>query len=152
MPIIMIIHLERHGISFSSLAHYKGEALGRAGWERNGLQLFFPLQETEAGWGWLSWLSLGFVSLWGWPPFPVMVIVLEHSGGPPSAGRHFSSHSSTLNSCWEQLGLCDCCQWETKWQMWVRWASLKGSCGQIVQDSTKVCWQGSPGKAYFNSF
>lgn len=51
MPIIMIIHLERNGISSSSLAHYKGEALGRAGWEQTGLQLFFLLQEAEAGWG-----------------------------------------------------------------------------------------------------
>lgn len=43
----------RHGISLSSLAHYKGEALGRAGWEGTGLQSYFLLcksQRQDGGW------------------------------------------------------------------------------------------------------
>lgn len=79
-----------------------------------------------------------------WPPFPDVVIVLQPSWGPPSAGRHFSSGRSELNSCWEQLGLYDCCQWETTGYVWVYQASLKNSRDLIIQGNTRCYGRPTP--------
>lgn len=115
MPITVIIHLERNRISFSGLAHYEGEAPGGQAGNESVYSYFFSSTRGR-GRMWVVFLlllALGCLPL-DWPPFPDVVIVLQPSRGPPSAGRHFSSGRSVLNSCWEQLGLCDCCQWETK--------------------------------------
>lgn len=107
----MIIHLERKGISSTRLAHYKGEALGRAGWEWTGLQSYFSLYKRQkTGWGRevSSLLRVGFSSLWSWPPFPDVAIVLPRFWGLPSSGRHLGLGSFIPNSCWEQLGLPYC--------------------------------------------
>lgn len=46
---------------------------------------------------------------WPWVYLPLELASVPRQGDcpgePPSAGRHFSSGSSILNSCWEQLGL-----------------------------------------------
>lgn len=88
MLVIMIIHMEQNAISSSSPAHYKGEALRRAGWEWTVLQWFycllgwlvFPLREaeTEAGCNWLP----SFSRFWCWnrPLVSDLVTVLWDTG------------------------------------------------------------------------
>lgn len=129
---------------------------GQAGKEQVCRVIFFSARvRGRMGAGLLT--SFGFIFLWSWPPFPGVVIVLLCSWGPPSAGRHLSSGSSTLNSCWEQLRLPCSCQWETEWQMWAYWASLEGPRDLIIQSNKKmlaslVVYQGGSGRTYFNFF
>ena len=129
---------------------------------------FFPLPEAGAGWGGGWWGAV-------WSGFLLSALGLSPSGAggglhsqtwrlsPRVPGTHcqlerpFSSGGSPLNSCWEQLGLPYCCQWETKWQMWVYGAPLKPSRDLITQyiqhiDAGLACVPGRPWENLFSFY